>query len=551
MSNIWNAEKLIVGTLVSDNIRNSSGEKYSTQESSNTKHQVGEQWISMDGTIPFGGVPFLGQTVTTEVYKELYNWAVKNNRMISETEWQSLYSSQNGNVPFYAYGEDGTDGIPANWSSEELDISILEGATYVYVDFKYYNGNGNIEEGDLTDSFGYTVEIPSTVDTSNAESMQVCLDELVYQFNNIENSPIVIEKTGEDLSSFGFTARFKEIGQLRDYNTIKICVVKGEEEIIAEGELTNEILPTPATQFRMPLYKGYLKAQTVAGSYIAEGLPNITGSFTSQYTISQTNGSTSNGAIVTPNNTSTGKYGSTDTSETWGRGFNFDASKSNTIYGKSSHVTPETNTMLIGVYAFNEISNPAIVNVEEYRQAIVNNEIIVNDCVVKVDSYTGRIDTNENNILKNCPVGCIMMYAKSATPTGWLTCNGSTVSRTTYKNLFDVIGTTFGTGDGSTTFALPNLTNKFAMGNDTVGTAKAAGLPNITGTLSKMSLNSVTPTASGAFSAAADSSSGYGYAGYTHEFKKISFAAKSSNSIYGASSTVQPPALTLRFIIKY
>lgn len=424
MSNIWNAEKLVVGTLISDNIRNSSGEKYSTPESSNTKHQVGEQWISMDGTIPFGGIPFLGQQVSTEVYNELYNWAVENERMISETEWQSLYSSQNGNVPYYAYGED---------------------------------------------------------------------------------------------------------------------FIEAQDEIEA----------TPPTQFRMPLYRGYLKAQTVAGSYIAEGLPNITGSFTSQYTISKNDGSTSKGAIVTPNNTSASKYGSSDAATDWGRGFNFDASKSNAIYGKSSHVTPETNTMLIGVYAFNEISNPAIVNAEEYRQAIVNNEIIVNDCIVKVDDYVVKIDTNENNILKNCPVGCIMMYAKSATPDGWLTCNGASINRETYKDLFNVIGTTFGAGDGSTTFALPNLTNKFAMGNDTVGTAKSAGLPNITGALNNMSLNAVTPSASGAFTAAVSSTSGNGYAGYSHPYRNISFNASRSSSIYGAATTVQPPALTLRFIIKY
>ena len=551
MSNIWNAEKLIVGTLVSDNIRNSSGEKYSTPESSNNKHQVGEQWISMDGTIPFGGVPFLGQTVTTEVYKELYNWAVKNNRMISETEWQSLYSSQNGNVPYYAYGEDGTDGIPANWSSEELDISILEGATYVYVDFKYYNGNGNIEEGDLTDSFGYTVEIPSTIDTSNAESMQVCLDELVYQFNNIENSPIVIEKTGEDLSSFGFTARFKEIGQLRDYNTIKICVVKGEEEIIAEGELTNEILPTPATQFRMPLYRGYLKAQTVAGSYIAEGLPNVTGSITLGEGLARITSITNAGALkgTTYSSTYTG-FSSTDEAYKMSK-IALNASDSNTIYGASTHVTPETNTILIGVYAFNEFTNPAVVNAEEYRQAIINNEIVVNEHIVKVNDYLVKVDETENTMLKNCPVGCIMMYAKSATPDGWLTCNGASINRDTYKDLFNVIGTTFGAGDGSTTFALPNLTNKFAMGNDTVGTAKAAGLPNITGALNNMSLNAVTPSASGAFTAAVSSTSGNGYAGYSHPYRNISFNASRSSSIYGAATTVQPPALTLRFIIKY
>ena len=543
MSNEWNADSLKARTIISDNIVNTAGEKY-VISSTNNSHHVGEQWISMDGTIPFGGVPFLGQQVSTEVYKELYNWATENNRLISEEEWQTKYAAQNGNVPFYAYSDDGSEGSPANWSSEELDISILEGATYVYINFDYYNGDGNVEGDDLFDNFTYTLEIPAGVDTSNAEGMQAGLNGLVNEFNNIENLPIIIEKTSENLSSFGFTARFKEMGQLREHNTIKICVIKGVEEVIAEGELTNEVPTTPPSQFRMPLYRGYLKSQTVAGSYIAEGLPNITGSITLGEGLARITSITNAGALkgTTYSSAYTG-LSSTDEAYKMNK-ITLNASDSNAIYGASTHVTPETNTILIGVYAFNEITNPAIVNSEDYRQAIINNEITVNDCVVKVEE-------NEATLLKNCPVGCVMMYAKSATPEGWLTCNGSTVSRTTYGELFNVIGTTFGEGDGSTTFALPNLTNKFAMGNDTVGTAKAAGLPNITGTLSKMSLNSVTPTASGAFSAADDGTSGYGYAGYSHGFKKISFAAKSSNSIYGASSTVQPPALTLRFIIKY
>ena len=53
--------------------------------------------------------------------------------------------------------------------------------------------------------------------------------------------------------------------------------------------------------------------------------------------------------------------------------------------------------------------------------------------------------------------GFIATYAGSTVPAGWLTCNGAAVSRTTYAKLFTAIGTTYGTGDGSTTFNLPNL----------------------------------------------------------------------------------------------
>ena len=60
--------------------------------------------------------------------------------------------------------------------------------------------------------------------------------------------------------------------------------------------------------------------------------------------------------------------------------------------------------------------------------------------------------------------GYIYMFAGSTSPTGYLECDGSAVSRTTYADLFDVIGTTYGSGDGSTTFNLPDLSGKVAMG---------------------------------------------------------------------------------------
>lgn len=67
------------------------------------------------------------------------------------------------------------------------------------------------------------------------------------------------------------------------------------------------------------------------------------------------------------------------------------------------------------------------------------------------------------------PVGTIMMWAGSTAPTGWLLCNGAAVNRTTYSALFTVIGTTYGTGNGSTTFNLPNLLKRFPLGADTQG----------------------------------------------------------------------------------
>jgi microcystin-dependent protein len=64
------------------------------------------------------------------------------------------------------------------------------------------------------------------------------------------------------------------------------------------------------------------------------------------------------------------------------------------------------------------------------------------------------------------PVGSVTMYGANTAPTGWLECNGAAVSRTTYAGLFTAIGTVFGSGDGSTTFNLPDMRGEFARGWD-------------------------------------------------------------------------------------
>lgn len=67
------------------------------------------------------------------------------------------------------------------------------------------------------------------------------------------------------------------------------------------------------------------------------------------------------------------------------------------------------------------------------------------------------------------PPGIVIPYAGASIPPGWLLCDGSAVSRTTYANLFSFIGTAWGNGDGSTTFHLPDLRGRFLRGVD--GTA--------------------------------------------------------------------------------
>ena len=92
---------------------------------------------------------------------------------------------------------------------------------------------------------------------------------------------------------------------------------------------------------------------------------------------------------------------------------------------------------------------------------------------------TITLDTSDNvtiagAISANNLVGMIAPFAMSSVPTGWLACDGSAVSRTTYADLFTAIGTTWGAGDGSSTFALPDLEGAFLRGTGSHGTSNMA-----------------------------------------------------------------------------
>lgn len=79
------------------------------------------------------------------------------------------------------------------------------------------------------------------------------------------------------------------------------------------------------------------------------------------------------------------------------------------------------------------------------------------------------------NIQSAIPVGGVMPFGRSSPPDGWLAANGSAVSRTTYAALFAAIGTAFGVGDGTTTFTLPDLRDRMAIGSGTLYALAATG----------------------------------------------------------------------------
>lgn len=85
------------------------------------------------------------------------------------------------------------------------------------------------------------------------------------------------------------------------------------------------------------------------------------------------------------------------------------------------------------------------------------------------------------DVMVTRPPGFIDEYAGSAAPSGWLVCDGSAVSRTTYAALFAAIGTIWGAGDGSTTFNLPNLQRRSTVGSGGTGTTALANTVGSTG----------------------------------------------------------------------
>lgn len=79
------------------------------------------------------------------------------------------------------------------------------------------------------------------------------------------------------------------------------------------------------------------------------------------------------------------------------------------------------------------------------------------------------------------PPGTVLFYAVATAPEGWLNANGAAVSRTTYARLFDIIGTTFGVGDGSTTFNLPDVTGRTIFGKEASATRLTSAGSSIVG----------------------------------------------------------------------
>ena len=167
---------------------------------------------------------------------------------------------------------------------------------------------------------------------------------------------------------------------------------------------------------------------------------------------------------------------------------------------------------------------------------------------------------NEDKGIEDTPVGHIIAHMGTTAPKHYLACDGTVYNIADYPYLSQHIQDNFGVvnyfgGDGETTFAVPDLRERFLKGSENVGINQEAGLPNITGTISMHGSGTATvlQSASGAFKGntarnqygASTPKSG------ASSYDNFTLNANTSSSVYGKSTTVTPLNTSVLYCIKY
>lgn len=566
---------------------------------------VGDLWIGFDpASKPANVQVYGGQLLSRSAYEAHSSMVLGGERtVLTDAEWQEHVAS-NGFCPFYSSGDGSTTyrmplikgvhpefvaalaeagsfvqaGLPnitgraqyfsanAVWNgaasgafkkygdtaNNTKNVTTNGEANGYYFDFDaslsnpIYGNSDTVQPPSVTCVLGeYVFGVVSRLGEADVEDLAERIDKLEIRAPGVPIGTL-LPYTGKDVPAgmlradgavYNMKASFPDF---YDWVVNYGPTVSLADYYLVEGNCGYYGLDESTGTVRMPtITNGFVGAAT-AGQYgqaVQAGLPNITGVITY---ITADNTNTNSGDYPTRGafRWLAHDYSSRAalTSGSGSRDLDFSASRSSPIYGNSDTVTPSHVKYPWVIVVYNAAVPPSVAQAGEF--------------IGLLDGKADKAQVTEGLATVVAP-GFVMSFAANSDPEGYLLCNGAAVSRTTYAALFSAIGITYGTGDGSTTFNLPNLTDKFIQGSGTAGTVKKAGLPNIAGSITAYCLGRYQDVSrSGALTGADGGTKGSEYDG-SYKNLKINFNAKSSNSIYGASSTVQPPALTMRYYIKY
>ncbi len=159
--------------------------------------------------------------------------------------------------------------------------------------------------------------------------------------------------------------------------------------------------------------------------------------------------------------------------------------------------------------------------------------------------------------------GTVVPWGGSSAPTGWLDCDGSAVSRSTYADLFTAIGTTYGVGDGSSTFNIPDIRGRTVCGKDNMGGTAANRLTSAA-TIDGTTLGTAGGSETHTLTTSEIPSHSHGYVGFpggsAHNFSYAGFGHSGGNQgTYGGGTASAggggshdniQPSIVLNYIIK-
>ena len=358
-------------------------------------------------------------------------------------------------------------------------------------------------------------------------------------YNNLNNENVAIGRESQYLNYGG--ASNVAVGNY----SLRSNLVGGNNVALGHSSLFNTTASDNVAIGRESLYSSTTPSQLVAiGGYALRnnttGTNNVAVGYVSQNanTVGTSNTSIGYASMysntIGTNNTALGRDALYYTTGSNNVAIGYNAGKTNTggsgniFIGSSADGGNVSNTLIVGttsggLYGTNLGSSSFRLGVNKTAPL---SAIDVGSGSVTASSFTGgagnfttisasslsNTTTNYNSVVYNTttgqlaynaasltPAGVIQQYAGSSAPAGYLLCDGSAVSRTTYTGLFTVLGTTYGSGDGSTTFNLPNLKGRIPVGYDAAQTdfntlGKTGGVTSVTLTESQIPSHSHTGT---------------------------------------------------------